>query len=96
MPSVSTAMKISNPGIVTAHYSEPYAHGIIQFHHVFWAFTPFIEGFQYCQPLLSIDGIYLYEKYRSCLLIAKGVDADGGLYPLVFAVVEGETEVSWQ
>jgi len=36
----------------------------------------------------SIDGTYLYEKYKGCLLIATGVDADGELYPLAFAVVE--------
>jgi len=48
----------------------------------------------YCRPILSIDGTHLYEKYKRYLLIIKEVDADGGLYPLVYAVVEGETEVA--
>jgi len=45
---------------------------------------------------MSIDDTYLFEKYRGALLIVTGVDADGGLYPLAFAVVEGETQVAWQ
>jgi len=51
-------------------------------------FGPSIQGFSHYQPLLSTDGTQLYGKYKGCLLIATGVDADGGLYPLVFIVVE--------
>ena len=48
----------------------------------------------YCRPIFSISGTHLYEKYKGCLLIVTGVDVDGGLYPLAYAVVEGETEVA--
>jgi len=64
--------------------------------YVFQAFGPSIEGFPYCRPILSIDGTHLHGKYKECLLIVTEVDADRGLYPLAFAVVEGETESSWR
>jgi len=89
-------VKASNPGTVTTHYYDHHSHGLVQFRHVFWPFRPSITGFQFCWPLMSIDDTYLFEKYRGALLIIMGVDADGGLYPLAFAVVEGEAQVAWQ
>jgi len=41
------ATKISNSGIVTAHYFEPYAYGMVQFLRICWAFGPSIKFFQY-------------------------------------------------
>ena len=52
------------------------------------------EDFPYCRPLSSIDSTRMYEKYKGTLLIATGVDADGELYPLAYAIVGGETEVN--
>jgi len=75
------------------HYVLEYGSivpNMVRFGRVFWAFEPSSKGFFACRPLLSIDGTHLYGKYRGCLLIATGVDADGGLYPLAFAVVESE------
>ena len=34
------------------------------FQRVFWSFKPFIEGFQHCRPVMSIDGTHLYGKYN--------------------------------
>ena len=81
-------------GYHSCNLFDPYAYGMVQFCHVFWAIGPSIKGFQYFWPFLSVNGVHLYEKYKSYLLI--GVDTDGGLYPLAFAVVEGETKASWQ
>ena len=41
------------------------------FNRVFWAFGPSIEGFQHCRPVISIDGTFLYGKYKGKLLIAS-------------------------
>ena len=62
---------------------------------LFWAFGPAIEGFKHCRPVLSVDGTHLYRMYGGILLIATGVDANGGLYPLAFAVDEVENEANW-
>ena len=90
------ALKSSVPGNVTVTYFDHMSYRMVRFRRVFWAFGPSIKGFPYCRPILSIDGTHLHGKYKECLLIFTEVDADRGLYPLAFAVVEGETESSWR
>ena len=63
-------------------------HNTEVFQHVFWAFHPYIEGFNHCRPILSIDGTHLYGKYKSTLMIAMGCDGNNQLFPLAFAIIE--------
>ena len=65
------------------------------FQRVFWAFKPSIEGFENCRMVLSIDGTHLYGKYKGTLLIAMGCDGNNQLFPLAFAITEGENIDSW-
>ena len=60
------------------------------FQRVFWSFKPSIEGFKHCRPVLSIDDTHLYEKYKCTLLIAMRCDGNNQLFPLEFAITEGE------
>ena len=60
------------------------------FQRVFWSFKPSIEGFKYCRPVMSIDGTHLYGKYKDTLLISMGYDGNNPLFPLAFAIIEGE------
>ena len=43
----------------------------------------------------SIDGTHLYGKYKGKLLIAMGRDGNNQLFPLAFAIIEGENTDSW-
>ncbi|XP_020272023.1 uncharacterized protein LOC109847190 [Asparagus officinalis] len=88
LPHYLEALKRENPRTVYEVSSDPVDGGERRFTGVFWAFGSCIEGFRYCRPLLSIDGTHLYGKYKGVLLVATGVDADGGLFPLAFAVVD--------
>ena len=69
--------------------------GCAIFERVFWVFGPSIEGFQHCRPVISIDGTFLYGKYKGTLLIASTWDGGNRLFPLSFAIVEKETDDSW-
>ena len=60
------------------------------FQRVFWSFKPSIEGFEHCLPILSIDGTYLYGKYKGTLLIVIGYDGNNHLFILAFFITEGE------
>jgi hypothetical protein len=40
--------------------------------------------------VLSIDGTFLFSKYKGTLLVAISCDADNALVPLAFALVERE------
>ncbi|KAL0919975.1 hypothetical protein M5K25_009071 [Dendrobium thyrsiflorum] len=69
--------------------------GNSRFKSIFWAFGVSITGWQYCRPVLTLDGTFLLGKYRGTLLAAIGLDGNGGLFPLAFAVVESESNESW-
>ncbi|KAL5159749.1 hypothetical protein HKD37_15G044012 [Glycine soja] len=66
-----------------------------QFHRVFWTFGQCKEAIKYCKPIIQVDGTHLYGKYRGTLLMATSQDGNGGVLPLAFAVVEGETLTAW-
>ncbi|KAH1238725.1 hypothetical protein GmHk_08G023335 [Glycine max] len=55
----------------------------------------FHRAFKYCKPIIQVDGTHLYGKYRGTLLMATSQDGNGGVLPLAFAVVEGETLTAW-
>ncbi|XP_017416687.1 uncharacterized protein LOC108327502 [Vigna angularis] len=59
---------------------------------VFWSFGPCIEGFKYCKHILQVDGTFLTGKYHGTLLTAIAQDGNRNLFPLAFAIVEGETK----
>ncbi|KAH1229972.1 Isoflavone 7-O-methyltransferase [Glycine max] len=66
-----------------------------QFHRVFWTFGQCKEAFNYCKPIIQVDGSHLYGKYRGTLLMATSQDGNGGVLPLAFGVVKGETLAAW-
>ncbi|CAL0320995.1 unnamed protein product [Lupinus luteus] len=63
---------------------------------VFWAFKPCIEGFAFCKPILQVDGTFLTGKYNGTLLIASSQDGNRRIFPVAFAIVEGETKEAWE
>ncbi|XP_075665295.1 uncharacterized protein LOC142634952 [Castanea sativa] len=90
------ALTNSNPGSRVIWRTVPATvPGCAIFERVFWAFGPSIEGFQHCRPVISIDGTFLYGKYRGKLLITSTWDGDNRLFPLAFAIVEEESDDSW-
>ena len=46
--------------------------------------------------MLTIDGTHLYGKYKGTVMIAMGCDGNNQLFPLTFALTEGENVDSWR
>ncbi|XP_015931825.1 uncharacterized protein LOC107458127 [Arachis duranensis] len=67
----------------------------VYFHRMFWTFPPCIEAFRHCKPLISIDGTHLYGKYGGTLLLVIAQDGNSNIFPVAFALVEGENAESW-
>ena len=65
------------------------------FHRLFWTFKPCISGFQFCKPVIAVDGTWLYGKYKGTLLIAITQDGNTETLPVAYALVEGETADAW-
>ncbi|XP_057738164.1 uncharacterized protein LOC130955342 isoform X1 [Arachis stenosperma] len=66
------------------------------FHRLFWTFSPCVEAFKHCKPVISIDGTLLYGKYGGMLMIAIAQDGNSNILPVAFALVEGENIESWK
>ena len=54
--------------------------------------TGFVKG---CRPLIGLDGCHLSSAYGGVLLSACAMDADNGIFPLAYCVVESENTNSW-
>jgi hypothetical protein len=65
------------------------------FHRLLWSFEPLIKGFRFCKPLVHVDGTWLYGKYRGTSLLAVAQDGNNHVFPVAFAIVEGETKEAW-
>ncbi|XP_038992977.1 uncharacterized protein LOC120116621 [Hibiscus syriacus] len=54
-----------------------------------------LEIIQGCRRIISLDGCFLKGYYVGYLLTAVGTDANGGIYPIAYAVEESENRYSW-
>lgn len=66
-----------------------------RFRRLFVAFDACIRGFNYCRPVLCLDGTFLKGRYKGTLLAAVGKDANNGLFPVAFGIVDSETDDNW-
>nr|KYP54034.1 hypothetical protein KK1_000200 [Cajanus cajan] len=102
LPKLLNAMSGFLNGFVVEKQTRPLynqqgemVHHYVQFHRVFWTFKPCIDGFKYCKPIVQLDGTFLYGKYKGTLLEAVAQDGNNKIFPIAFAIVEGETADAW-
>ncbi|KAL0327508.1 UNVERIFIED_CONTAM: hypothetical protein Sangu_1828800 [Sesamum angustifolium] len=98
LPKYLGAIQKYNPGTIVEwkHKGFQQSTGKYVMGYVFWAFKPFIDGFQFCRNIISVDGIHLYTNYKYKLLIAAAMDGNQQVLPLAFAVIDEETYPSWK
>jgi len=88
----------SFPGTIVEYVTQPFVIYGVQdnscniFERAFRAFKPCINGFNYCKPIVQVDGTFLTGKYHENFLTAIGQDGNQNIFPLTFAIVEGETK----
>ncbi|XP_062119220.1 uncharacterized protein LOC133832967 [Humulus lupulus] len=58
--------------------------------------TVSIKGWNYCVPVVIVDGNFLKSVYGWTLLVAATQDAEGRIFPLAFCVVDSENDDSWE
>ncbi|XP_028056112.1 uncharacterized protein LOC114260234 [Camellia sinensis] len=66
-----------------------------RFKRLFIAFHGRISGFDYCQPLLFLDGTFVKRRFRRNLLVATGKDGNQGFFPVCFAIVGSKNQDNW-
>jgi hypothetical protein len=53
------------------------------------------KGFKHvCRPIISLDACHLKGEYECQLLCAIGKDMNDDVFPIAYAVAEGETRAS--
>ncbi|KAG7537163.1 Transposase MuDR plant [Arabidopsis suecica] len=92
LPSFCEKIRETNPGSIAIFMTKEDS----SFHRLFISFYASISGFrQGCRPLLFLDSADLNSKYQGVMLVATAPDAEDGIYPVAFAVVDSETEDNW-
>ncbi|KAG5544042.1 hypothetical protein RHGRI_016709 [Rhododendron griersonianum] len=69
------AARSSNPDSV---FDIEFDHETKRFVRMFVAFRASIYGFNYCRPLLFLDGTFLRARHKGCLLAASAKDGNKG------------------
>ncbi|XP_028059440.1 uncharacterized protein LOC114263144 [Camellia sinensis] len=62
---------------------------------LFVAFHGSISGFDYCRPLLFLDGTFFKGRFRGNLLAAIGKDGNQDFFPVCFGIVGSENQDNW-
>ncbi|KAL9670281.1 hypothetical protein QQ045_007832 [Rhodiola kirilowii] len=95
LPHLMKALVDASPETIVKWDTEEIDGEYIQVNRVFWAFAECIHAIKHCRPILSIDGTHMYGKYDGKLLVACSLDANNGVLPITFALVESENTSSW-
>ena len=62
------------------------------FQYVFICYDASAIGFQYCRPILSLNGSHLKSIYHGILLTATAMDNNDSLSPLMYTIVSNEND----
>ncbi|GJZ12982.1 putative transcription factor WRKY family protein [Tanacetum coccineum] len=93
LPMYCEQIRKTNPGSIASVYTTGQDNC---FQRLFICYRASIVGFlNACRPLLELDRAHLKGKYLGTLMCASAVDADDGLFPLAFAVVDVESDENW-
>ncbi|XP_062026302.1 uncharacterized protein LOC133742629 isoform X2 [Rosa rugosa] len=82
----------SNPGSSFVLEVEPSTN---RFQRLFVAYGGCVEGFQFCLPVLYVDGTFGKSIYKGQILSATGRNGNQGFYPLAICFCDSETDANW-
>ena len=70
--------------------------GLIRFKRLYICFDSLARGFlERCIKVIGMDGCFLKTETKGQLLSVVGKDENNQMFPIAWAVVEGENQTSW-
>ncbi|XP_056846155.1 uncharacterized protein LOC108831784 [Raphanus sativus] len=96
LPNYLQRLVEANPGTITQLHTEYVEELGYRFKYMFVALGACVKGFQYMRKVVVVDGTHLRGKYAGCLLTASAQDGNYQIFPLAFAIVDGENDKSWE
>lgn len=95
LPSYLEQLSIANPGSVVALEAAREGGDVQRFKYMFLSYAASVKGYAYMRRVIVVDGTHLKGKYMGCLLTASAQDGNYQIFPIAFAVVDGENDNSW-
>lgn len=96
LPSYLNNLVLANPGSLANLHTEQTEQGGQRFKYMFLALGASIEGYAAMRKVVVVDGTHLKGKYAGCLLTASAQDGNYQIFPLAFAIVDSENDMSWE
>ncbi|XP_048605298.1 uncharacterized protein LOC125582897 [Brassica napus] len=96
LPYYLNELVTANPGTVADLHTESNDQGGERFKYMFVAMGACVRGYQFMRKVVVVDGTHLKGKYAGCLLTASAQDGNYQIYPLAFAIVDSENDMSWE
>ncbi|XP_070043004.1 uncharacterized protein [Nicotiana tomentosiformis] len=66
-----------------------------EFMYLYISLYAFINGFDYCRPIIVVDGNHLKSAYTRTFVSASTLDGTGHILPLAYGVVDSENDAAW-
>ncbi|XP_062026524.1 uncharacterized protein LOC133742859 [Rosa rugosa] len=66
-----------------------------RFQRLFLAYAGCVKGFEFCLPVLFVDGTFGKSVYKGQILCATGKNGNHGFFPLAMCVCDSETDANW-
>ncbi|XP_049356847.1 uncharacterized protein LOC125821471 [Solanum verrucosum] len=66
-----------------------------KFLYAFVALEACIRGWEYCRPIVVVDGAALRGSYGGTMLSASTIDLGDHILPLAYAIVDSKNDASW-
>ncbi|XP_013705009.1 uncharacterized protein LOC106408865 [Brassica napus] len=96
LPAYLHNLVLANPGTIADLHTERSQDGENLFKYMFLALGASIKGYEALRKVIVVDGTHLKGKYAGCLLTASAQDGNYQIFPLAFAIVDSENDVSWE
>lgn len=93
IPAYVERLHAENP---TAHVHVSINQETGRFRRIFICPAQSRESFRSCRHFIAVDGTFLKSRFRQTLLLAVTIDANGHNLLLAWAVVEAESNDSWE
>ncbi|RZC81221.1 hypothetical protein C5167_043799 [Papaver somniferum] len=66
-----------------------------KFERFFISFEDSLRGFNFCHLMIILDATFLVGKHKGALMVAVGKDANQGIFPIAFGIVDIEDKPNW-
>lgn len=96
LPSYLNSLVLANPGSLANLHTEPTPQGGQRFKYMFLALGASIDGYEMMRKVVVVDGTHLKGRYAGCMLTASAQDGNYQIFPLAFAIVDSENDMSWE